>query len=81
MGTSPGPMQVAMSSNPEHNERGVMGSFIGGATAEFFPDQESLLTEASTRDSHGIGTWPALRDATQRGNGPRGLDCIKSTVS
>ena len=25
-------MQVAMSSNPEHNEGGVMGSFIGRAT-------------------------------------------------
>ena len=30
VGTSP--MQVAVSSNPEHNEGGVMGSFIGRAT-------------------------------------------------
>ena len=33
MGTSPGPMQVAMSPNPEHNERGVMGGFIGQAAS------------------------------------------------
>ena len=33
MGTSPGPMQVAMSPNPEHNERGVMGGFMGQAAS------------------------------------------------
>jgi hypothetical protein len=33
MGTSP--MQVAMPSNQEHNEGGVMGSFIGFASAKF----------------------------------------------
>ena len=33
MGTSP--MQVAMASNPEHNEGAVMGSFIGLVSAKF----------------------------------------------
>ena len=38
MGTSP--MQVAMASNPEHNEGAVMGSFIGLVSAKFCRDQK-----------------------------------------
>ncbi len=59
MGTSPTGMQVAMSlaSNPEHNEGGVMGSFIGRAIPllpsdwhwHYFMDKKSgPITEAAT---------------------------------
>jgi hypothetical protein len=54
-------MQVAMSSNPEHNEGGVMGSFIGRAT--IMPWIRGARSSAAAVTAYGPGppagvAWP-----------------------
>ncbi len=52
-------MQGAMSSDPEHNEGGVMGSFIGRVLADLyhrhdFMDKKSPITAVATVTAHGV---------------------------